>query len=208
VDQGVVETEITVSKFLQDNFDGDELENQRNKYKKFEAAWNELQSSKFLDGKMLDGGCQTVLPRDAAMPLMSEETHISFSCIGHSSAGQIVYGAVQALAKLQNDYMEATLLKASQPDCRGALRFYKTTQSAHGQEDGLTMCGTKDVQLILESELVCYEWDPYFLQLGESDFEHGKGKQTDFNWAELEMQLAMNYLFEWCVYLPHYNSYL
>lgn len=198
ISKASAETDISVAKFLLDNFSGEELEKQRRKYNKFEDAWNELQQANFLEGEMLDGGCQAVLVEGSGtMPVMSDEQCIALSCIGHSSRGQIVYAAVQKLANLQNSYMEAALQLASQSDCRGALRFYEATQSGQGTDPGQSMCDTKDVQLILEKELVRYEWEDYFFQLGECDFEYGKGKQTDYNWTELEMELAMNFLFEW-----------
>ena len=198
--------DMTVEQFLEEHFIGKEVSAAQQTFENFEQSWNALAKKRFLqdeEGRPLQLDCRP-LQDNGVMAKMTKKSPIKLSCLDVKNVENAwVYLAIQKISRIQNDYLGEAMVQAAQPDCTGALCFYRRQEEGNTSDStvGRSACDIQDAQKVLRGELVRYERRAdTLIMYGENDLEYGRGLQLRYNYAKLEMLLAKNHLFG-CVHI-------
>lgn len=151
-------------------------------FEAFEGSWNALQSKSFL------------VPSEGHMQVVTTESKLAQCCL---HKGSTLFQVVEKLAARQNSFLQAVLVQAAQGETTGALRYYQRHQPGSKLSDGVNARDlARDVQLLQPHELVAIDMDEFSaLSCCDTAPEYGDGLQLRVDWQNLELELALNHLY-------------
>ena len=148
-------------------------ESLRNAFESFKTSWEKVRPV-------------VIKEMGANVPHITEMSPVALCLVERNGQGKFLCTALDALQKIQNDFLEKVLGVAASGRC-AALKFLE-------RGEGIAAVQMVHLQDAQEKEIIQYQWTNDILRHSQQNTEYGQGKEIVYDISRIEKEMAVRFL--------------